>query len=152
MKKYSVFVTLVCIGLIFYIFSAKKTVDVDQRSLPSSNVISSPTKNLSGPLYVAAVETKSIFSNTATQKPISKTTYNSTKKPVLSLSSNNTSKNTTKQESNTKTYILNTNTKKFHIPSCSSVKQMNESNKQKYNGSRQDLINKGYSPCKRCHP
>lgn len=49
-------------------------------------------------------------------------------------------------------YILNTNTKKFHYPSCSSVDDMKEKNKQEYSGSRDDLINQGYSPCGRCHP
>lgn len=49
-------------------------------------------------------------------------------------------------------YILNTNTKKFHYPSCSSVDDMNEKNKQEYTGSREDLISKGYSPCGRCKP
>lgn len=50
------------------------------------------------------------------------------------------------------TYILNTNTKKFHNPSCSSVGQMNDSNKQEYTGSGDDLISMGYDPCKRCNP
>lgn len=50
------------------------------------------------------------------------------------------------------TYILNTNTKKFHYSSCSSVNQMNESNKQEYTGNRDDLITQGYEPCKRCNP
>lgn len=50
------------------------------------------------------------------------------------------------------TYILNTNTKKFHYPSCSSVKQMSEKNKQTYTGSRDDLISQGYDPCKKCNP
>lgn len=50
------------------------------------------------------------------------------------------------------TYILNTNTKKFHYPSCSSVDQMKDSNKQEYTGSRDDLIAQGYDPCKRCNP
>lgn len=52
----------------------------------------------------------------------------------------------------TTSYILNTNTKKFHYPTCSSVGQMKESNKQSYSGSRDDLIAQGYSPCGRCHP
>ncbi|MDD7219629.1 MAG: DNA/RNA non-specific endonuclease [Clostridia bacterium] len=50
------------------------------------------------------------------------------------------------------TYILNINTKKFHYPSCSSVSQMNEENRQEYTGSREELIGQGYSPCKRCNP
>ena len=49
-------------------------------------------------------------------------------------------------------FIINTNTGKFHKPGCSSVKQMNESNKQYYNGGRDDLVSKGYDPCKRCSP
>lgn len=50
------------------------------------------------------------------------------------------------------TYILNTNTQKFHEPSCSSVDDMKEKNKQEYQGNREDLINQGYNPCKRCNP
>ncbi|MCD7762437.1 MAG: DNA/RNA non-specific endonuclease [Lachnospiraceae bacterium] len=50
------------------------------------------------------------------------------------------------------TYILNTNTKKFHYPSCPSVSQMSEKNKQEYTGSREDVISMGYEPCKNCNP
>lgn len=49
-------------------------------------------------------------------------------------------------------YVLNTNTRKFHYPSCSSVQQMNENNKWFYNGTREDVSSMGFSPCGRCHP
>lgn len=49
-------------------------------------------------------------------------------------------------------YILNINTKKFHYPYCHSVDQMKESNKKYFNGSRSDVIAKGYSPCGNCNP
>ncbi len=49
-------------------------------------------------------------------------------------------------------YIANTNTKKFHIPSCSSVTDMKESNKWYFTGTREELIEQGYEPCKRCKP
>lgn len=49
-------------------------------------------------------------------------------------------------------YILNTNTRKFHYPTCSSVDQMKDKNKKDYYGDRADLINQGYSPCGRCKP
>ncbi|MDE7318701.1 MAG: DNA/RNA non-specific endonuclease, partial [Lachnospiraceae bacterium] len=49
-------------------------------------------------------------------------------------------------------YILNTSTKKFHYPTCGSVKQMKESNKQAYTGSRDEVIAQGYDPCKKCNP
>lgn len=56
------------------------------------------------------------------------------------------------QESQRITYVLNTNTKKFHYPTCSSVDDMKEKNKQIYTGSREEVINMGYVPCKRCNP
>lgn len=50
------------------------------------------------------------------------------------------------------TYILNTNTKKFHDPSCASVEQIKESNRQECTENRDELISQGYDPCKRCGP
>ncbi len=49
-------------------------------------------------------------------------------------------------------YIANTNTHKFHYPSCSSVDAMKESNKWYFTGTRDELIALGYEPCKRCNP
>ena len=49
-------------------------------------------------------------------------------------------------------YILNTNTKKFHEPSCSSVDDMKESNKAEFDGDRSEVIARGYDPCGRCKP
>lgn len=50
------------------------------------------------------------------------------------------------------TYILNTNTNKFHYPDCPSVDQMSDKNKREYTGDRDSLISRGYSPCKKCNP
>ena len=50
------------------------------------------------------------------------------------------------------TYILNTNSKKFHKPDCGAVKNMSEKNKQEYTGTRESLINAGYAPSKDCNP
>ena len=52
----------------------------------------------------------------------------------------------------TVTYIYNKNTKKFHRVGCYSVDQMKESNKGYFEGSRSDMIQRGYSPCKNCNP
>lgn len=57
----------------------------------------------------------------------------------------------TKAKSGT-TYVLNTNTYKFHYEYCSSVNQMKEKNKKYYTGDRYEVINMGYDPCKRCNP
>lgn len=55
-------------------------------------------------------------------------------------------------DSEKQTYIVNMNTKKFHKPSCSSVKSMSTKNKKKYTGYRKNLIDNGYNPCKNCNP
>lgn len=49
-------------------------------------------------------------------------------------------------------YVLNTNSKKFHDPDCGSVDDMSSSNRQDYKGSRSDLIQQGYEPCGNCRP
>ena len=49
-------------------------------------------------------------------------------------------------------YVLNTNTHKFHYPSCSSVNKMKDKNKQYYTGTREEVIAMGYDPCQNCHP
>lgn len=50
------------------------------------------------------------------------------------------------------TYILNTNTRKFHLPGCESVARIKDKNRQEYTGTREELIEEGYSPCKICNP
>lgn len=50
------------------------------------------------------------------------------------------------------TYIMNRNTKKFHLPSCSSAADISPDNRAEFTGLRQDLIDAGYEPCKRCNP
>lgn len=52
----------------------------------------------------------------------------------------------------TTTYVLNTNTLKFHYPDCRSVKQMKDKNKLTEETTREDLISRGYDPCGNCNP
>ena len=49
-------------------------------------------------------------------------------------------------------YVLNKNTKKFHYPTCSSAADIKEKNREDYYGDREDLIEEGFEPCKRCEP
>lgn len=49
-------------------------------------------------------------------------------------------------------YVLNTGTRKFHEPDCSSISDIMPDNRQDYEGSREDLIDLGYSPCGNCKP
>lgn len=48
------------------------------------------------------------------------------------------------------TYIINKNTKKFHLPDCSSVKYTKPKNKEETSKSKEELEKLGYSPCKAC--
>jgi competence protein ComEC len=50
------------------------------------------------------------------------------------------------------TYVLNNNTKKFHYPHCGSVSDMSPKNRQDVNMSRDEIISRGYVPCKKCKP
>ena len=69
-------------------------------------------------------------------------------------SAGNTEENieTENEQKTESSYVLNTNTKKFHSPSCSSLNQMNENNKEEFTGTRDELIQQGYESCKRCNP
>ena len=50
------------------------------------------------------------------------------------------------------TYVGNANSHKFHAPWCSSVNDMKDRNKVFFYGDRQEVIDAGYEPCKRCKP
>lgn len=47
-------------------------------------------------------------------------------------------------------YILNTSTKKIHLPDCKSVRKMKDKNKEAVNDTLADLKAKGYTPCQNC--
>lgn len=49
-------------------------------------------------------------------------------------------------------YVLNTRSMRFHLPSCDAVQEMSEKNRQEYQGTREELIEEGYSPCGACKP
>lgn len=84
---------------------------------------------------------------TETQKPIQ-----TTRRQTQSKTQTQFQKQTQQNNTESSTYIININTGKFHKSSCSSVKQMNDSNKQAFNGNRDQLIAQGYAPCKKCNP
>lgn len=49
-------------------------------------------------------------------------------------------------------YILNTNTKKYHLPDCASALDIKPENRIDSNQSREELEDLGYEPCGRCKP
>lgn len=49
-------------------------------------------------------------------------------------------------------YIVNTHTRKFHLPDCPSAEKISVKNYAESNESRDQLIAEGYSPCGNCKP
>ena len=102
-----------------------------------------------------ATETTAQSTTTATTTTAG-TTAASPTAPAAAVSSTTAPKNTTApaayDEEAEHDYILNTNTKKFHKPDCASVKETKDKNKQTFHGTRDEVIEKGYDPCGRCHP
>lgn len=49
-------------------------------------------------------------------------------------------------------YILNTSSKKIHLPDCGSVAEISAQNKLNSNQTVDELIAQGYSPCGKCKP
>ena len=58
----------------------------------------------------------------------------------------------TSQSEETQTYVLNTNTHKFHKPGCYSVEKIKPENYAEFTGTREEAIAYGYDPCKNCNP
>ncbi len=49
-------------------------------------------------------------------------------------------------------YVLNVSSMKFHYPECSGAAGINEQNRVDYHGTRESVLDMGYSPCKICNP
>lgn len=49
-------------------------------------------------------------------------------------------------------YVINTNSKKYHLPSCSGAKRTQKKNREEFFGTSAQLTKKGYAPCGTCNP
>ena len=56
------------------------------------------------------------------------------------------------KEEEEREYVLNTGSKKFHLPTCEAVGKMSEKNRKKVNAVRSSLMRDGYEPCGACRP
>lgn len=50
------------------------------------------------------------------------------------------------------TFVVNRNTKKYHLPSCPSAASMSAKNRMEMTLTAAEMGKMGYSPCSRCHP
>lgn len=76
---------------------------------------------------------------------------NSTQKPTEPEETQSPTESEDEEQQGTH-YVLNTNTKKFHYPSCGSAKKISEKNRKDFYGTREELLAMGYSPCGNCDP
>ena len=65
---------------------------------------------------------------------------------------NNISSSTSKNDETAKsvTYILNKNSKKIHLETCTHAKRMKEENREEYKGKIDKYVDKGYALCQTC--
>ena len=70
---------------------------------------------------------------------------------ILGENRKNSSRETSESAMSVK-YVLNTSSKKFHLPECGGIKGMKKENKKEFFGLREELLDLGYSPCGSCNP
>ena len=56
------------------------------------------------------------------------------------------------EEQTEETFVLNTNTKKIHKPSCRHVSSISEKNREEFTGTKDSLLTGGYTACGTCKP
>lgn len=89
-----------------------------------------------------------------TEKNDSNSSGNGNSNTNNNSSSNSNANNNSNNDATTSaiTYILNTNTMKFHLPSCKHANEIADHNKLLSNETRDTILEKGYVPCKICNP
>lgn len=107
-------------------------------SEPETSSSSKPSEDYSAP--------KNSEKTSSSSKPKSSSKAESSEIPSKSVP-----EVTSSDKQNTFQYVLNTSTKKFHLPTCSSVKKIKPENYATID-SRESAIAQGYSPCKNCNP
>lgn len=73
----------------------------------------------------------------------------SSQKNIVETAPENQTTDASEKESS---YVLNTNSKKFHKPTCGSVSTIKPKNRKDVSSSRDKLLSEGYSPCGSCRP
>ena len=126
-------------------YNQSDTTVTEAESVPeqtSETVIEPTTEATSIPAAERTVETTHNVTTTPNTKKEEETAKLETKSTTTA----------TKREDAEFDYVLNTNTMKFHYPSCKSVKDIKDNNREDYHGTRDKVIDRGFSPCGRCKP
>ena len=126
-------------------YNQNNTTLIEVESVPeqTSEIVTEPTTEATSiPTTEPTVDTTPNVTTTPTNKKEEETAKLETKSTTTS----------TKKEEAEYDYVLNTNTMKFHYPSCKSVEDIKDENREDYHGARDKVIDRGFSPCGRCKP
>ena len=55
-------------------------------------------------------------------------------------------------QNETRSYVLNVKSGRFHLPECSGAKSIKQNNRKELNADREELLSMGYIPCGQCNP
>ena len=155
-----------------FVYNVEPGVEIDyvtgesreSNDVPSVATAGEATATGTGAQAAAGKETNSVSTNGPNKNARSESASNSTPKSDAESSQANRTNNAANSgsvisteegspaSSGSQEYVLNTNSMKFHRPTCSSVDDIADGNKQEATTTRDELISEGYSPCKQCNP
>lgn len=131
----------------------KRTQEETERSLPITEENNEITTTKNGTTEATTTEITTETSIETTTEPT--TTTETTTEPVETTEIITTEKQTTTtidRREKVSDYVLNTDTKKAHNPTCRDIAKMDPNNIEEFQGTINDLINMGYEPCGHCRP
>lgn len=135
---------LIIILLISFIFVGVGNVLIpDKVEEPTTAVVAD--KSLSD-IFETEIATEEETTEAPTTDPETTTEEETTEAPTT------TEPETEAPTEEARDYVVNTNTGKFHYPSCASVSKIKSYNRSDRHCTRDELIAAGYEPCGQCHP
>lgn len=123
------------------------TAETSRTSIkPAVTTCSTTNETITQPIATTTKETTTAETTKVKEPEDSKTAHET------EVSKYSSAQNNEEQREDEELYVLNTNTMKFHHSYCSSVKTIHDENYDEYFGTREEVIERGYEPCGRCHP
>ena len=129
---------------------AQTAVPYVTESQPDATETTAPEERLT---ETTAAPTTEPPTEPTTEPPTEPPTETTAETPTeTTLSETTAGETTAAAEGEAQEYVVNTNSGKFHYPTCDSVKDMKAKNRSDRVCTRDDLLTEGFVPCKRCNP
>lgn len=131
-----------------FIATRGNSTDVSSSDVPSGfEIIEEVVDETDSAITQAEKETEKTTQQSATEKPTNKQPATERTTTPAVKPTKPTEPTTAKPTQAEITYVLSTDTKKYHLPSCYHVKKIKPENYQE-----SKTVPSGYSPCGTCHP